>query len=63
MGGTGCRGLGFKPLAECSVDHDIAQIRDDVLYPGVRPDQPGVMCTPAGRPTALQPTGARRVPS
>lgn len=56
VGGTGC--LGFKPLAECSVDHDIAQIRDDVLYPGVRtPD----MCTPEGRPTALQPTGARRV--
>lgn len=58
VGGTGCPGLGFRPLAECSVDHDIAQIRDGVLYPGVRtPD----MCTPAGRPTALQPTGARRV--
>jgi hypothetical protein len=41
----------------------LPQIRDDVLYPGVRP-RPGTtpdMCTPAGRPTALQPTGARRV--
>jgi hypothetical protein len=63
VGGTGC--LGFRPLAACSVDHDIAQIRDGVLYPGVRP-RPGTtpdMCTPAGRPTALQPTGARRVAS
>ena len=58
VSGTGCPGLEFKPLAECSVDHDIAQIRDGVLYPGVRTSD---MCTPEGRPTALQPTGARRV--
>jgi hypothetical protein len=57
VGGTGC--LGFKPLAECSVNHDIAQLRDDVVYPGVRtPD----MCTPGGRLTVLQLTGARRAP-
>jgi hypothetical protein len=54
---TGCPGLRFKPLAACGVDHDIVQIKDGVLYPGVRtPD----MCTPEGRPEALQPTGVAR---
>ncbi len=54
VGGTGCPGLGFKPLAECSVDHDIAQFKNDVLFPGVRPEPgKGDMCTPARRPTSL----------
>lgn len=60
VGGTGCPGLTFKPLAACSVDHDIVQLRDGVLRPGVRPEQPGGMCTPEGRPTALQPTGVKK---
>jgi len=63
VSGTGCPSLGFKPLAECSVDHDIAQIKNDVLFPGVRPDPgKGDMCTPARRPASLQPTGAKKVP-
>ena len=62
VSGTGCQSLGFKPLAECSVDHDIAQIKNDVLFPGIRPEpDKGDMCTPARRPTSLQPTGAKRV--
>ena len=52
---TGC--LTFQPLSKCSMDYDIVQLRNDVLYPGVR--NPG-MCMAAGRPVELQPTGARR---
>ncbi|MEO5730153.1 MAG: hypothetical protein ABI134_20110, partial [Byssovorax sp.] len=45
---TGC--LFLKPITACPADYDITKIEDDRFYNGVRTAD---MCTPAGRPTAL----------
>jgi hypothetical protein len=45
---TGCFIL--KPIKTCPADYDITKIEDDKFYNGVRTAD---MCTPAGRPTAL----------
>lgn len=45
---TGC--LTFQPIADCPADYDIVNLTGDELRSGRRDAD---MCTPAGRPTAL----------
>ena len=47
---TGC--AGWKPVAECGVDHDLFAMDAKGVYFGVRPAD-NDMCTPDRRPTAL----------
>lgn len=55
----GC--LGFKPKAQCGVDHDLSSIAGGVFHGGFRTAD---TCTPAGRPTRVQSTGgARKLPA
>ena len=55
---TGC--LYFPALSTCSADYDIVKVDGDHLYNGVRSGAD--MCTPAGRPTALNSFFFTRVP-
>jgi hypothetical protein len=50
--------LFMRPIASCGLDYDIVRIRDGVATPGFRTEN---MCSPAGRPTQLQSSGARFV--
>jgi hypothetical protein len=47
---TGC--AGWKPVAQCGVDHDLLALGPAGLHFGVRP-RDNDMCAPAKRPTAL----------
>jgi hypothetical protein len=49
---TGC--AGWKPVAQCGVDHDLLALGPAGLHFGVRP-RDNDMCAPDKRPTALLP--------
>jgi hypothetical protein len=49
---TGC--AGWKPVAQCGVDHDLLALGPTGLHFGVRP-RDNDMCAPDKRPTALLP--------
>lgn len=59
VGGTGCAGLGQRPIAACPADHDLVRVDGDRITFGSRPAD-NDLCTEAKRPKALSPVSSRR---
>ena len=58
---SGCKDLGYQPLAACPKDHDIVKVDGDVITFGKRPPDNN-LCTPDKRPAELSPVTFKRAP-
>lgn len=57
---TGCAGFGQYPRSRCEADFDLVKVTPEGVQFGARPAD-NDMCTPAKRPTALNPVLFRRL--